>query len=227
MDKRVVGPEHQGVAIDLFNLASVARAQNRLADAELRLRDAVAMLRKLGYEDGFLAQALGFLGEVLRDEGKLDEAYQKVSEGLALRRKVLGNDSGEVAYSLVIVAGILDRQGKMADVEPLARECLAIFEAKTPDHWRVFEARSLLGASLMGQKKYADAEPLLLSGYEGLKQREDKLPTAIRPRLQPAIRRLVRLYEETGRADRAAEWKQRLAEFEQAEVQPKTFPNRE
>jgi len=53
----------------------------------------------------------------------------------------------------------------------------------------------------MGQKKYADAEPLLLSGYEGLKQREDKLPTAIRPRLQPAIRRLVRLYEETGRPD--------------------------
>jgi len=221
MTKKMVGPEHRDVAIDLFDLASLARAQNRLADAESRLRDASAMLRRLGNDDKLLAQALGFLGEVLRDQRKLDEAYQMVSEGLALRRKLLGNDSGEVAYSLVILASILERQGKLADAEPLARECLAIYEAKTPDHWRVFEARSLLGATLLAQKKYADAEPLLLSGYEGMKQREDKLPTAIRPRLQPAIRRLVRLYEETGSPDRAAEWNQKLAELEKAEVQPK------
>ena len=122
---------------------------------------------------------------------------------------------------MLILASILERQGKLADAEPLACECLAIFEAKTPDHWRVFEARSLLGATLLAQKKYAEAEPLLLTGYEGMKQREDKLPTAIRPRLQPAIRRLVRLYEETGSPDRAAEWNQKLAELEKAEVQPK------
>ena len=35
-------------------------------------------------------------------------------------------------------------------------------------------ARSLLGESLIGQKKYADAEPLVLSGYEGLRAREER-----------------------------------------------------
>jgi Protein kinase domain/Tetratricopeptide repeat len=136
---------------------------------------------------------------------------------VALRRKLLGNDGVDVADSLASLASILERQGKLSEAETVCRECLAVREAKTRDHWRVFEGRSLLGASLMGQKKYADAEPLLLSGYEGLKQREDKLPTAIRPRLQPAIRRLVRLYEETNRPDQAAEWKQRLAELEKVQ----------
>jgi len=33
----------------------------------------------------------------------------------------------------------------------------------------------MLGGSLLGQKRYAEAEPLLLSGYEGMKQRQRSL----------------------------------------------------
>ena len=51
-------------------------------------------------------------------------------------------------------------------------------KSRIPDDWLTFNARSLLGGSLLGQKKYAEAEPLLLSGYEGMKQREDKIPAA-------------------------------------------------
>ena len=39
-----------------------------------------------------------------------------------------------------------------------------------------FHTRSLLGGALLGQKKYADAEPLLTTGYEGMKQREQTMP---------------------------------------------------
>jgi hypothetical protein len=120
----------------------------------------------------------------------------------------------QVAYTLLILATVFERQGKLADAEPQCRECLAIFEAKSPDHYRVFEARGLVGACLLAQKKYADAEPLLLSGYEGLKAREDTAPKVIRLKLKPTLRDLVQLYEETGRPERAAEWKQKLAEFE-------------
>jgi hypothetical protein len=72
----------------------------------------------------------------------------------------------------------------------------------------------------VAQKKFAEAEPLLLSGYEGLKQREQQIPPAVRAtRLKEALQRLVQLYEAKGRADQAAEWKQRLAEFEKAEAE--------
>ena len=107
---------------------------------------------------------------------------------------------------------------KFAQAEPLARECLATREKQNPDAWQAFNARSMLGASLLGQKKSAEAEPLLLAAYAGLKQRKDLIPTA---HLKETLQRLVQLYEATGRADQAGEWKQKLAEDEKAETEQK------
>jgi Flp pilus assembly protein TadD len=69
----------------------------------------------------------------------------------------------------------------------------------------------MLGGSLLGQGKLAEAEPLLLSGYEGMKKREPKIPTNATVRLVEASERIVRLYEATGRPEQAAEWKKRQA----------------
>jgi tetratricopeptide (TPR) repeat protein len=107
---------------------------------------------------------------------------------------------------------------KFAEAEALAQECLALREKLIPDDWRTSNARSLLGGALLGQKKYTEAEPLLLSGYEGMTQRKEKIPAAGKVRLKETLHRLVQLYDATGRADQAAEWKQKLAEFEQAET---------
>jgi eukaryotic-like serine/threonine-protein kinase len=107
--------------------------------------------------------------------------------------------------------------GKFAEADPLARECLAIRERQNPDDWLTFNARSLLGGSLLGQKKHAEAEPLLLAAYEGMKQREARIPTNGRPRLKETLQRLVQLYDATGRPDQTAEWKQKLSEFTKAE----------
>jgi hypothetical protein len=139
-------------------------------------------------------------------------------------------ESGSPYHELGLWAGqilAMLRNGKFAEAEPLARECLADFERQLPDDWQTLSTRSLLGGSLLGQKKYAEAEPLLLSGYEGMKQREEKIPAAGRPRLKEALQRLVQLYETTGRTDHADEWKQKLAEFEQAEsAKPPAAPPR-
>jgi hypothetical protein len=71
--------------------------------------------------------------------------------------------------------------------------------------------RSLLGGSLLGQEKYAEAEPLIVSGYEGLKAREDRIPPPGMPRLTEASERVLKLYEAWGKPDKAAEWRARLA----------------
>jgi len=111
--------------------------------------------------------------------------------------------------------------GRFSEAEPLARESLAIHERQTPDDWRTFDARSKLGGILLEQKQYAEAEPLLLSGYEGMKQREADIPAAGKPRLQETLQRLVQLYDATGRAAQTAEWKQQLAKFEEAQAEMK------
>ena len=65
-------------------------------------------------------------------------------------------------------------------------------------------------AALAGQKNYAEAEPLLLGGYDGLKAREDKIPADHRKKLAEAAARIVPFYEAWGKAEKAAEWRKRL-----------------
>ena len=83
--------------------------------------------------------------------------------------------------------------------------------AKLPDDWSRFDATSQLGGALLGRKKYAEAEPLIVQGYEGMKAREARISPLGKPRLTEAAERVVRLYEEWGKKDKAAEWRTRLA----------------
>ena len=46
---------------------------------------------------------------------------------------------------------------------------------------------ALLGGSLLGQKKYADAEPLLREGYDGMKAREKTIPPQGKVRLTECL----------------------------------------
>jgi tetratricopeptide (TPR) repeat protein len=112
---------------------------------------------------------------------------------------------------LVRLGRVLLLQKKYADAEPPLRECLAIFEKDKDELW-LSQARSLLGGSLLGQKKYGDAEPLLLQGYEGL-ARKDKDSTFPMAFLPEALERLMQLYEETDRPEKAAEWRKKLIEM--------------
>ena len=67
-----------------------------------------------------------------------------------------------------------------------------------------------LGASLAGQKKYADAEPQLVSGYEGMKRRQDAMTAPDRPALDEAGQSILKLYRDWGKPEKAAEWKQKV-----------------
>jgi hypothetical protein len=90
------------------------------------------------------------------------------------------------------------------------RECLAVREKAVPEDWSRFNAMSLLGGALLGQGKYAEAEPLVVRGYEGIKAREAKVPPPARVRLPEAAERVIRLYESWGKPEQAAEWKHKL-----------------
>jgi tetratricopeptide (TPR) repeat protein len=99
------------------------------------------------------------------------------------------------------------------EAEPVVRECLAIREKAEPDAWTTYQARSLLGAVLLGRGRYADAEPLLRAGYYGLKQRADRIPPQARPRLGEALDRLIAWAEATGRGDEANAWREERAKL--------------
>ena len=205
------------------NLGHVHRQQGRLAEAEADQRAALALRRKvLGEEHPDVTASLNHLGVVLWESGKLDEAKTVLEEAVTKRRKLLGADDLEVATIEANLARVLCDQSRWAEAEPWARESLAIRQAKLPDDWRTFNSRSLLGAAMLGQKKYAEAEPLLLAGYQGMAERRERIPPDSMARLKEAGQRLAQLYEATGRPEQAVEWKKRLAGS--GLLQPRTNP---
>ena len=127
------------------------------------------------------------------------------------------HESPSHASALAINGSVLLSQNKPVEAELKLRKCLAIRQKLQPDHWTTFEAKSLLGEALLAQKKYAEAEPLLLSGYQDMKKRQDKIASADKPRLTQALERLVRFYEAWGKKDKATQWQKELDAAKAAE----------
>jgi hypothetical protein len=111
-----------------------------------------------------------------------------------------------LASDLVELSRDLVQQGKSSEAEPLLRECVAIREKAIPDDWRRYFAMSLLGRALFDQQKYAEAEPLVVAGYEGLKAREAKIPAVSKAHVRNAAAQVVHLYEAWGKPDLARSW---------------------
>jgi serine/threonine protein kinase/Tfp pilus assembly protein PilF len=223
--RKCLGNDNPHIAPELINLGATLYSQGKLTEAAPLLREAVDLYRrKADWPVKEQYTAYDILGKALAEQGNLVEAEPVQSEALAILRRRAPEDP-LMAAALAELAVTLIAERKFIEAEPIARECLE-FRRKhyRPESWRTSSARVLLAECLLGQKQYADAEPLLLSGYEGMRQQQDKpVSNAYRrqPQLKKALELLAQFYEETGRSDRAAEWKQKLAELGKAEAQPK------
>jgi eukaryotic-like serine/threonine-protein kinase len=145
----------------------------------------------------------------------------------AAREAKTNNNPARANQPLGNLATILARLGRAylglkqwREAELHLRECVDLQEKNRPDAWPTFEAQSMLGAALLGQKKYTEAEPLLLKGYEGLKQREKSLPRRVVARLPEAIDRLIELYKATDKPDEAKKWQAERARYPNAAPLP-------
>jgi tetratricopeptide (TPR) repeat protein len=208
--KTRLGPDHPDTLVAMNNLALAYKDAGQLAKA-LPLYEETLKLRRtrLGASHPFSLQSMNNLAQAYRAADRLREALPLYEQALAGRQAQLGADHPHTLHSMKALA----RACLTADptrAERILRTALAIHEKNNPDEWVVFETRSLLGDSLLQQKKYAEAEDLLLSGYDGLKSREDKIPGPYKKGLAEAGSRLIRLYEEWGKKARADEWRAKL-----------------
>jgi serine/threonine protein kinase/Flp pilus assembly protein TadD len=163
---------------------------------------------KIGPESGDFVTLIGNLLSVYLARNKLDKAEQMLAEVRKETADKLGKDHLNVSVMLAYSGMVYLKQNKFAESEAAARECLEIRENKAKGTWLVFSSKSLLGAALAGQMKYVEAEPLLLDGYEGMKQRAKDVPPV---RLAEAGKRLVELYDAWGKKEKADEWRKKLA----------------
>ena len=84
--------------------------------------------------------------------------------------------------------------------------------------------------ALAEQKKFQEAEPLLVEGYSGMKAREAKIPPTAKTRLPEAIQRLVDLSVAWEKPEQAADWQKPLdqaqATLKDTEAKPSKEPTK-
>jgi serine/threonine protein kinase/tetratricopeptide (TPR) repeat protein len=206
-----LGPDHPDTLTSRNNLARTYRDAGRPAEAIAMWEAMLPAARKtFGPAHPKTLITTTLLCGAYESLGRWAPAEILRRELIALRRKSAPPESSTLAGDLAGLGLNLLKQQKWAQAETALRECVKLREADQPAGWATFNTRSLLGDSLVAQQKYAEAEPLIIGGYEGMRAREAKIPAPDRARLTEAVQRAVKLYEELGKPKQAAEWRKRL-----------------
>jgi len=107
------------------------------------------------------------LNDTLYGAKRWADAEPFCRELLTQTQQQFGAEDPRTVAQMEVLAFSLLHQHKSLEAEQLIRDVLKVRETKQPDAWLTSRMRSLLGDALLNQKKYAEAEPLLLQGYEG------------------------------------------------------------
>src|SRR5262249_20158526 len=154
------------------SLAQAYQASGQLAKTVLLHEETLSKrMATLGPDHPDTLASMGRLGKAYAEAKQGEKAATTLVTYVDARRKQGSNPGapGQFADLLAQVSLVLCGCGQYAAAEPLLRECLTIREKQEPDAWMTPNTQSLLGGALLGQKKYADAEPLLVKGYDGMK----------------------------------------------------------
>jgi serine/threonine protein kinase/tetratricopeptide (TPR) repeat protein len=210
--RRISGEEHPETLKVMVNLAELFRDQRRYEPAEPLFTQALSIQSKvLGENHRDTIYTINSLAGLYGKLGKYPQSEVLYVRAQAAERDGIGESH---PFALETMNGLADTyqiQGKYAQAGILYGRLLENYRKTTSDVWERYQCQSMMGASRSGQKKYAEAEPLLVSGYEGMLQRRAAIPQD-RPALQEAGDRIVRLYADWGKPEKTAEWRKKLQE---------------
>jgi hypothetical protein len=170
----------------LTDKADFAEADRSLTEAEKLLRQ-LQTSSSLWLGDNLRNQAIS-----LYQQGRYAAAQTKLAETEKIYLDSFGPTYDQYPTVLIFEGLILDKSGKSKEGEALLRQAVRLRTDSLPkDHYWVAIAHSALGECLTTQKRYAEAEPLLLESYNALL----KSQSAQNPRTLLAERRLLELYQ--------------------------------
>jgi len=209
--RRVLGEIHHSTATAWNGLASLYRLEGKLTEAEPLQLKAVEIWRAVSGDEGpetlTSENGLATLYQAQKRYAEAEGVWTKVLEG---QRRTLGAKHPKTVDVMGSLGEVQIQQGKYAAAEPLLREALSNWETANPNSWKRYYGQTLLGTSLSGQKRFEEAEPLLLSGYQGLLERQATIPAGSERVGPEAGLRIAQLYENWGQTEKAVVWRERL-----------------
>lgn len=203
------------------SLAQTYRRLGRPADAEALYQDVIAARRAMGEDEENqkeLLTAMSNLATLYYHEDRSDEAKALMLEVLARAEKVLGPGDAVILKTTYDLAGLLRRQGQLAEaearLEPLARIMRETMGAAHPHTYMVVRELALLWED---QQRFGEALELWteLAGIaEGTFGRHS-------PMHLDAVHKAAGLCDQLDRPSDAAMWRAKLPA---AEVAPQVRP---
>ncbi len=205
---RTAGAESPETLAAMTGLANAYMDQGRYAEAEARHLELLETKRRvLGPDARQTVNSLTFIVDLYFRQGKYREAYPFAAQLLPARRRMSGSDNSVTMGAAADLALAHLASGNFTAAEPLAREAQDWDRKNRPGAWERFWSEIVLGASLAGQKKFVEAEPVLLEGYRGLASQKQAAGPTNRVQIEFVIRSLGELYTAWGKPDEAAKWK--------------------
>jgi tetratricopeptide (TPR) repeat protein len=194
--QKVLGPEHPGTALSLYNLGSLYQSMGGYTKAEPLYQEALRIRQKaLGPEHPDTATSLDNLGSLYQRMGEYAKAEPLYQEALRIRQKVLGPEHPHTTLSLNNLAALYQAMGEYPKAEPLYQEALRIRQKVLgPEHPYTALSLNNLAVLYKDMGEYARAEPLY---QEALRIRQKVLRPG-HPDIAASLNNLGSLYQSMG-----------------------------
>jgi tetratricopeptide (TPR) repeat protein len=151
------------------------------------------------------------LADNYSSERKYAEAEKVFNQLLGIQRRLTGPEAISTVITISNIGWTRLQQQRYAEAEQTLREAAAILIRTDPNTWERFNGESMLGAALSAQKKFEEAEPLLISGYNGMGfGRPSNANMASRFSRDQAGQSIVQLYTDWNKPAKQTEWAERL-----------------
>ena len=151
-------------------------------------------LKDFGDKHPYVAEDIAYIAKINSLMGNTKKAEE-------LYRKSLASDS--LAVAMMGLGQILTVNGNTIEADTLLRKALEILIKKRPEgHPEISEAQTLLAENLIAQKKYDEAEKILLEAFDNLlekKGKDDQLTAN-------ALNALIKNYKLLGKPNKADEY---------------------
>lgn len=191
-----------GFGFSLTVLGGFLTENGNFVEADAALHEAEAIFHRLVSPTSlWLADNLRNQAALSYAEGHFRESLEQVTKTLNSYQQNFGTHYDNYPTALIIKGLVLSKTGQAQEGEAILREALKLRTDSLPKgHFWVALANDALGECLTTQGRYAEGEPLLLTGYNDLHARlGEKHPMSV-----AAAHRLHQMYLAWGKPTEAA-----------------------
>lgn len=207
-NRRVCGPDDVNTHLAGRDLALIYVSLGRAEEGEKLLSEAITCFEShFDPTNPIVLLTREYQADVLTILGRLDEALAIYIDGVKQMRTRANPDPISLASSIAALGECQLLCKNFEDAEASFRESAELFSKYVPEAWPSFVYKSKIGAALLKQKKYAEAETILLETHADLKTRRRFVPP---PLYIQSIEAIIELFEATERTAEAQRYRQEL-----------------